>query len=53
MIYNNNNRLNLGRIAVDTTKKSNLEIKRLPPDAIAKGPNKKVPVERLLGECAG
>jgi hypothetical protein len=38
---------------MDASKKSNLKPKRLPPDAIAKGPNKKVPVERLLDECAG
>ncbi len=27
-------------------------VKPIPPGAVAKGPNKNVPVERLLSDCA-
>ncbi len=28
------------------------KVKAIPPDAIAKGPNKKVPVGKFLDDCA-
>jgi len=36
-----------------TDKKSQPETKPLPPDAVVKGPNKEVPVRKLLDNCAG
>jgi hypothetical protein len=41
------------RTIMAADKKSKLTKKPLPPDAIAKGPNKKVPINKLLDDCAG
>jgi hypothetical protein len=35
-----------------TDKKAKPKNKPLPPDAVAKGPNKKVPVRKILDDCA-
>ena len=39
-------------MATDKRPKPKAKTKPLPPDAIAKGPNKKVPVKKLLDDCA-
>lgn len=36
-----------------TVKKSKSKTKPLPPDAVVKGPNKKVLVKKLPDDCAG
>jgi|APIni6443716594_1056825.scaffolds.fasta_scaffold4253919_1 hypothetical protein len=43
----------LGGIIVKTVKNLKPINKPLPPDAIVKGPNKKVSVNKLLDNCAG
>jgi hypothetical protein len=36
-----------------TDKNTKLTKKQLPPDAVVKGPNKSVPVKKILDDCAG